>query len=165
MAQTLLVNTSDPETTDEDPPLAVVETSEQLRDDSLSPILCELLFNGVGTHVHGVLENREACRDEPTAEEAVPSSRPELVPDRPGGVGAELVAAGEVELVDGADQRQVADADQLGEIAESPGESPGDRGNEAKVGLDDLLPGLRHLDAEPLEHLHVSAPRPARAEA
>src|SRR3954451_756394 len=70
LAQTLLANTSDPEATDEDPPLAVVETSEQLRDDSLSPILCELPFNGVGTHVHGVLENREACGDEPTAEEA-----------------------------------------------------------------------------------------------
>src|SRR4051812_24470623 len=89
LAQSLLVNSSDPESADEDPPLAVVEPSEQARDDPLSPILGELLFDRVGTQVHGVPDDREACGHMSIAQEAVPSNAPELVPDRPGGVGAE----------------------------------------------------------------------------
>jgi hypothetical protein len=77
LAQGLLAGTSDPEAAGEDPPLAVVETSEQVRDDSLLPILNELLFDRVGTSVHGVLEDSGACRDEPNAEALVPSIGPD----------------------------------------------------------------------------------------
>ena len=113
LAEGLLAGTFDPEAADEDPPFAIVETSEQVRDDSLSTILDELLLDWVARS--STVSLRIAVPgDKPTCSSPVPSSGSELVPDCPGGVGAEIVAPGEVELVDRADQCQVADADQLG---------------------------------------------------
>src|SRR3954451_9924647 len=54
LTQRLLACTSDPEATDEDPPLARVEPPEQARDDSLPLILGAPLLARVGAGVGGV---------------------------------------------------------------------------------------------------------------
>ena len=71
----------------------------------------------------------------------------------------------EVELVDGADQREVADADQLGELVGATAVSPGDRDDQAEVGPDDPLLDRHRRGAEPLELLHIGPPRPVGVEA
>src|SRR4051812_12313036 len=98
----LLAHTPDPEAADDDPPLAFIEVTEQSRHDPLPPLLGALLRAGVGARVGGLRRARRGSEGEPAAGLLLPAHRPrEVVPDRPGGVGAELVAAGDVETVDG----------------------------------------------------------------
>src|SRR5206468_8864923 len=93
------------------------------------------LHTRISAGVDGVHVDRPALEGGPSAEAAVFAVRPDqVVADHPGGIGAELVPPREVELVDGEDQREVADADQLGELVGATAVSPGDRDDQAEVG-------------------------------
>ena len=57
----------------------------------------------------------------------------------PGGVGRELVALRIIELFDGADEAQVALLDQVQELHTAPGVALGQRHNESKVRLEQVV--------------------------
>jgi hypothetical protein len=65
------------------------------------------------------------------------------LPDPPGRVGRELVAAAVLELVDRLHQADVAFLDQVEELQAAVRVLLGDRDHEAQVGLDHLLLGDR----------------------
>ena len=67
------------------------------------------------------------------------------LPDPPGRVGRELVAAAVLELVDRLHQADIAFLDQVEELQAAVGVFLGDRDHEAQVGLDHLLLGLARL--------------------
>ena len=76
--------------------------------------------------------------------------------DPPRGVGRELVAAAPVELLDGADQAEVALLDQLREVHRgAPGELRRDRDHEAQVGADEVVEGLLAVAHRALQLLAV----------
>ena len=70
--------------------------------------------------------------------------------DPPGGVGRELEAAAVVELLDGADQAQVALLDQVEERDRGPRVALGDRDDEAQVGLGQSPLGIHVLALDAL---------------
>ena len=76
------------------------------------------------------------------------------LPDPPGGVGRELVAAAVLELVDRLHQADVAFLDQVEELQAAVGVFLGDRDDEAQVRLHHLLLGLAGLALALLHHLH-----------
>ena len=63
------------------------------------------------------------------------------LPDPPGRIGRELVAAAVLELVDRLHQADIAFLDQIEELQAAVGVFLGDRDHEAEVGLDHLLLG------------------------
>ena len=67
------------------------------------------------------------------------------LPDPPGGVGGELIAAAVLELVHRLHQADVAFLDQIKELQAAVGVFLGDRDHQAQVGLDHLLLGLARL--------------------
>ena len=82
------------------------------------------------------------------------SERRDRLPDPPGGVGRELVAAAVLELVDRLHQADVAFLDQVEELQAAVGVFLGDRDHEAQVRLHHLLLGLARLALALLHHLH-----------
>src|SRR6516162_3676245 len=64
------------------------------------------------------------------------------LPDPPGGIGGELVAPGVVEFLHAADQAEVALLDQVEEEHPAPGVPPGQRDDQAQVGLQQVVLGL-----------------------
>ena len=81
---------------------------------------------------------------------------------RPTGVGAELVAAGIVELLDRTHQRHVPVADQLEEVLRRHDVPLGDRNHQPQVGPDDLVLRRDGLVVEPFDLVHQVATRPGR---
>src|SRR3954471_6309052 len=160
LTKRLLARAPDPEAADDDPPLALIEVTEQSRHDPLPPLLGTLLRAGVGARVGGLRHARGGPEGEPAAGLILPPHRPrEVVPDRPGGVGAELVAAGDVETVDGPEQRQIAVAGPLGRLAATPRVPPRDRDDQPEVGPDDSLLDRRRRGAQPPEILKAGVRR------
>ena len=76
------------------------------------------------------------------------------LPDPPGGVGRELVAAAVFELVDRLHQADVAFLDQVEELQAAVGVFLGDGNDEAQVGLHHLLLGLAGFALALLHHVH-----------
>src|SRR5258706_2973815 len=76
------------------------------------------------------------------------------LPDPPGGVGGELVAAAILELVDPLHQADIAFLDQVEELQAAVGVFLGDRDHEAQVRLHHLLLGLARLALALLHHVH-----------
>ena len=81
----------------------------------------------------------------------------EVLHDRPTGVGAELVAPGEVELLDRPDQRHVAVADQLEEVLRRPDVPLGDRHDQPQVRPNDLVLRRHRLRRSSLSIWSISA--------
>ena len=79
------------------------------------------------------------------------------LPDPPGRVGRELVAAAVFELVDRLHQADVAFLDQVEELQAAVGVFLGDRDHEAQIGLDHFLLGLPRLALALLHHLDEPA--------
>jgi hypothetical protein len=79
------------------------------------------------------------------------------LPDPPGGVGRELVAAAVLELVDRLHQADIAFLDQVEELQAAVGVFLGDRDHQAQVGLDHFLLGDARLALALLHHLHDAA--------
>ena len=77
--------------------------------------------------------------------------------DPPGRVGAELVAAAVLELVDRLHQADVAFLDQVEELQAAVGVFLGDRDDQAQVGLDHFLLGDARLALALLDHVHDPA--------
>jgi len=77
------------------------------------------------------------------------------LPDPPGGVGRELEAAPVVELVDGADQAQVALLDEVEQRQPAVGVLLGDGDDEAQVGLHQVVPGLDRASLHGLGQLDL----------
>src|SRR5437870_565034 len=76
------------------------------------------------------------------------------LPDPPGGVRRELVAAAVLELVDGLHESDIAFLDQVQELQAAVGVLLCDRDDQAQVRLDHLLLGLRRLDLARLDDGH-----------
>ena len=76
------------------------------------------------------------------------------LPDPPGGVRRELVAAPILELFDGLHQADVAFLDQIEELQAAVSIFLRDSDNEAQVCLHHLLLGLARLALAPLHHVH-----------
>src|SRR5438874_584844 len=79
---------------------------------------------------------------------------PKRMPDPPGGIGRELVAAAILELIDRLHQSDIAFLDQVEELQAAVGVFLGDRDDEAQVRLHHLLLGLARLALALLHHLH-----------
>ena len=77
------------------------------------------------------------------------------LPDPPGGVGRELVAAPVVELLDGADQSQVALLDEVEQGHAAAQVFLGDGDHQPKVGLDHVALGFQRADLDPLCQLDL----------
>ena len=75
------------------------------------------------------------------------------LPDPPGGVGRELVAAPVLELVDRLDQADVAFLDEVEELQATIGVFLGDRDDEAQVCLHHFLLCLARLTVALLDHV------------
>src|SRR5450830_217128 len=75
--------------------------------------------------------------------------------DPPGGVGAELVAFAVVELLDGADEAEVAFLDEIQEQHASAHVALGDGHDEAQVGLDELALGVHVAALDALGQRHL----------
>ena len=75
------------------------------------------------------------------------------LPDPPGGVGRELVAAAVLEFVDRLHQADIAFLDQVEELQAAIGVFLGDGDDEAQIGLHHLLLGLARLALALLHHL------------
>jgi hypothetical protein len=76
------------------------------------------------------------------------------LPDPPGRIGRELVAAAIFELIDGLHQADIAFLDQVQELQAAVRVLLGDRDHEAKVGFDHLLLGLAGFALALLHHVH-----------
>jgi len=107
----------DAEAADEDPPLAGVEPPEQPARTPPPPPLDVRPLELVGAGVERVLV---VARRDWGWRRFFPRKPRELVADRPGGIGAELVAERVVEPLDGADQDVVAVADPLEQVVARP---------------------------------------------
>ena len=79
------------------------------------------------------------------------------LPDPPGRIGRELVAAAVLELVDRLHQADVAFLDEIEELQAAVGVFLGDRDHEAQVGLDHFLLGDARLALALLHHVHDAA--------
>jgi hypothetical protein len=73
------------------------------------------------------------------------------LPDPPGGVGGELVAPGVVELLDRADQADVALLDQVEERHAPAGVALGDRHHQPQVGLHQVVLGALSVADDPAQ--------------
>ena len=80
--------------------------------------------------------------------------RADRLPDPPGGIGRELVAAAILELVDRLHQADIAFLDQVEELQAAIVVFLGDRDDEAQVRLHHLLLGLARLALALLHHVH-----------
>ena len=76
------------------------------------------------------------------------------LPDPPGGVGRELVAATILEFVDRLHQADIAFLNQIQELQAAIRIFLGDRDHETQIGLDHLLLGLARLALALLHHVH-----------
>ena len=76
------------------------------------------------------------------------------LPNPPGGIGRELVAAAVLELVDRLHQADIAFLDQVEELQAAVGVFLGDGDDEAQVRLHHLLLGLARLALALLHHVH-----------
>ena len=77
--------------------------------------------------------------------------------DPPGGVGGELVALGVVELLDRADQAEVALLDQVQERHAAAGVALGQRDDQAQVGLEQVVLGALAVADDPVAGRGASA--------
>jgi hypothetical protein len=73
------------------------------------------------------------------------------LPDPPGGIGGELVAPGVVELLHAADQPDVALLDQVQDQHAVAGIPPGQRDDQARVGLEQVVLGPPAVFGDPLK--------------
>ena len=80
------------------------------------------------------------------------------LPDPPGRVRGELVALGVVELLDRADQTEVALLDQVQEEHAAAGVALGQRDHEAQVGLEQVVLGPPAVLGDPLEVVDARRP-------
>src|SRR6516162_411039 len=95
-------------------------------------------------HVHGDADGARLVGDRAA----------DRLPDPPGGIGRELVAAAILELVDRLHQANIAFLDQVEELQAAVGIFLGDGDDEAQVRLHHLLLGLARLALALLHHLH-----------
>src|SRR5260221_5132594 len=95
-------------------------------------------------HVHGDADGSCLIRN----------AAADRLPDPPGGVGGELVAAAILELVDRLHQADIAFLDQVEELQAAVDVFLGDRDDEAQVRLHHLLFGLARLALALLHHVH-----------
>jgi hypothetical protein len=79
------------------------------------------------------------------------------LPDPPGGVGREFVAAAIFELIDRLHEADIALLDEVQELKAAIGVFLGDRDDEAEVGLDHLLLGDARLALGLLDLVHDAA--------
>ena len=117
--QGLLGSASDPEAAGDDPPLAIVEPGEQPRDRFPPVFLDVRVLAFVGAGLGGDHEDPVVVGEELSVAAVLPASDGprEMVADRPGGIGAELVAAGEVEPLNRPDHHVVPVTDPLEQVA------------------------------------------------
>src|SRR5499427_3702716 len=95
-------------------------------------------------HVHGDADGARL----------VGGSARDRLPDPPGGIGRELVAAAILEFVDRLHQADIAFLDQVEELQAAVGVFLGDGDDQAQVRLHHLLLGLSRLALALLHHLH-----------
>ena len=143
------------ETPRDDVAFARVEMAEDSADIGLALGLGAFLFEGVGARVGRGAEKLFVPGAESVELNVFVGDRPgEVLHDRPGGIGAELVAQREVEFLDGAHQGDVAVADQFEEGAGLLDMPLGNRDNEAEVGSNDAVLGGNHLGVQLFDAVH-----------
>ena len=160
-----LRTSADPMPASQDPPLSPVESIKRPGDrrPPLVPDLFELAFVALGVRRCDLtlVQNQG-----PVTSVLLPTVVPcQFVEDRPGGVGAEFVAPGVVELIDGFDESEVAVADPFRQAVSGPDAVLDDRDDQPQVGLDDPVLQFLGLGPQSFELIQVGRAGSTRIDA
>ena len=155
----------EPVAADDDRLLAGVEPVEKLAHLLQAVALGDPLLILVGPHIRRRLQHVHVGRPKPVSTLVLVGDRAGVIlHDRPRGVGAELVAPGVVELLDGPDERHVAVAHEIEEGVARRHAALRDRDHEPEIGSHEPVFKGHDLGIDLIDLVHQPGARMLRVE-